>query len=132
MRIILTDDELRACCCEWQRRLRLQDWDITIKRVRSSAYRDGTAKAGDVEVSQEKRMAVIRVTEPDDYDNQQNPDFGIDQDMERTLVHELVHLHFAPLWHVIKGDIEDRFEEHAVNAISAALVAMKREESVPA
>lgn len=125
--VILTEDELRDCCAEWQRVLGLQDWRVIVKLVRFAAYgSEQVSKAGEVKVNNEKREALIRITDPEDYALQCDADFEKPQDMERTLVHELLHLHFAPLWHVIKGDVENRFEEHAVNALSIALVTLKR------
>lgn len=127
--VLLTEAELQDACRYWQGVLGLQDWRIVLKRVRFSAYgSEQKAKGGEVQVSHDKKTALIRITEPDDYNEQANRAIDGPQDMELTLVHELVHLHFAPLWHVIKGDVENRFEEQAVNALSLALIALKRSE----
>lgn len=125
--VILTNEELRARCDEWQRLLRLQDWTVVVKRVRASEYRDGASLAGRCEFNVEKRAAIVKLTEPEDYQAQANKDFEAVQDMELTLVHELLHLYFAPLNRVIARDsLEERFEENAVHALADALVGLKR------
>lgn len=127
--VILNQAQLEACCAWWQRVLRLQDWTIVIKRVRFSAC-DRTlgagGLAGQVSWNLEKKGAVIKIVDPEDYDATCNPDFERPQDMEYTVVHELLHLHFAPLSHVTDGKLECRFEEQAVHAIALGLVSLER------
>lgn len=119
--VILTEDELRAKCAEWQKILRLQDWIVNVSIYRE---RDMNNKGccGEVEWTLEKRMASIRILDPVDY-----PDGTMEeQDMERTLVHELLHLHLAPF----QPDREDELRycalEQAIDAISRGLVQLKR------
>jgi hypothetical protein len=126
--VILSTEELVTLCAEWQRRLRLQDWTVTVRRVRSSEFAGGPHFGGQVSFNNDKRAACIKIAEPDDYENTCNVDMERPQDMEYTLVHELLHLHVAPLNHLIKTDsIEERFEEHLVDSVARALVALKRE-----
>jgi hypothetical protein len=119
--VILTEDELRAKCVEWQRILRLQDWIISVGIFRKRDMK-GENRCGEVEWTLEKRMASIRILDPVDY-----PD-GLmeEQDMELTLVHELLHLHLV----AVTPDHEDELRhcalEQAIDAISRGLVALKR------
>jgi len=60
----------------WQDRLRLRDWDITIKVVRTP-----WRKSGDIQADLENKTATILVN--------QKPKC---QDLEEIVVHELLHI----------------------------------------
>lgn len=116
--VILTEEELRVKCCEWQRILRLQDWIVVtkIKRDRDMAL-EGVC--GECSWQLSKRMAAINILDPIDYP----PDSIEPHDMELTLVHELLHLHFAALHDQDENEIP---EEQAIEAISRGLVYLAR------
>lgn len=103
-------------CAKWQEILRLQDWDVKTGIFRS---RDMTLGGeGECEWNLERKMASIRLMNPIDY-----PEGAmIPMDMENTLVHELLHLHFAPFFSEDKS-IE---QEQAINAITDGLVKLSR------
>ena len=115
--------DLSALCAEWQARLRLQDWDIEVERVRH--FRVGEARLGEIEVLRSKRAAKIRVLFPED----EEPGSWPTNDEETTVVHELLHIHFDPLeppnidWSSPVGIAI----EQAVHALSVALITLKRE-----
>lgn len=68
------------------------------------------------------KWAKVAVLAPqDDWANRIVP-----RDEEFTLVHELVHLHFAPL-----GDLDHTPEEQAINALTEAILGRKRGEMAP-
>jgi hypothetical protein len=73
-------DEARALLVRWQPILRLADWDIDL-RVVTGAWR----KSGDVKVDLDDRKAVLLL-------NAQRP-----QNLEETIVHELVHVRLYAL-----------------------------------
>jgi len=119
MSVILTIEQLRAeYLPKWTRILRLQDWniDISVKRERDMFT---AAVGGCVNFHFEKRHAIIQILDPIDFD----PDTPCkpDQDMEQTLVHELLHLHLTQ-W---KEDHKP-FEEQAIHAIAQALILLDR------
>jgi hypothetical protein len=66
-----------------------------------------------------RKEAIIRILDPVDYP--ENKIFT--QDMERTLVHELLHLHFAPL---AIHDTDEILLEQAMHGIDGALVRLNR------
>ncbi len=68
------------------------------------------------------KTAVIRVLDPLDY----SPNAAWPQDMERVLVHELLHLHFAP-FEAENGTPEDVLQEQAIDCIATGLVALDRQ-----
>ncbi|WP_028983321.1 hypothetical protein [Sporolactobacillus terrae] len=118
--VILTADQLKEKLDYWQKRLRLQDWliDLKITRKRDMEF----DSQGECNYNLLKKMAVIRIVDSVDYD----ACAAFPQDMEWCLVHELLHLHFAPL-HVER---DDEAEEQAVDLISNALVTVARETNV--
>ena len=102
----------------WQRQLRLQDWDVTVRVVRWHEV-DGSP-LGLCRVRWSTRDAEILLLDPQDY----GPDrSGSDRDQELTLVHELLHIAFP-------GDRSDgscsTTMEQAVEATARALVALNR------
>lgn len=122
---ILTEDELRAYCASWQELLGLRDWNVTVRLVRASEYQGSVTKGGDVRWSHEKRAALIRITAAEDYSNQADKDLEMPQDMEATLVHELLHLHTVGFTEKA-ADHEIVAEEQMVNAVARALVSLSR------
>lgn len=123
MVIYKNDDELRAACEEWQKRLRLQDWVVKCRIARN---KEGLEKVqGNCTWVLTKKMATILVLDPLDYpDDTMHP-----QDMEQTLVHELLHLHFCPFDDESNTPKEIAIEQ-AVDCIAFALVNTHRE-SIP-
>lgn len=120
--VIISEEELRARCFEWQKVLKLQDWIISVFVFRERDFSD-PGRAAEIIMQLPKRMATIRILDPLDY-----PSNLVElQDMELALVHELLHLHFLPLRE--NGDIEGLhhvMEEQAIEAISRGLVFLKR------
>jgi hypothetical protein len=107
------EDRLRY----WQGRLGLLDWTIVIMFDRGFNLGDAAAR---INVYEDKRLARIRIMEPGDYD----PTNVLPYNMEQTLVHELLHIHFWPLTRDIAGNV--LAEEQAIEAISWALIGLER------
>ena len=108
--------------CRWQRRLNLEDWKISVTIARATELKPKTL--GNIHWYTEKKTAIIRVLAPVDY---QMPLREMLQDMEFTIVHELIHLELAPvLSSVSRNDASRREEEHAVNHMAEALLKLDR------
>ena len=103
----------------WQKRLKLEDWNISIKVARSTELKPKTL--GNIHWDAEQKTAVIRVLDPVDYDL---PADKILPDIEFTVVHELIHLELASL---PRSEASRREEEHAVNRIADALLTLDRQ-----
>lgn len=88
-----------------------------------SELRRGTL--GNVHWDAEKKTAVIRVLDAADYGR---PFRATLEDMEFTVVHELVHLELTSLTRNFKSRSEESFsqEEQAVNRLSDALLQLDR------
>jgi hypothetical protein len=120
----MTNRELQELCEEWQERLSLRDWRVTAEFVDTNALGDDSV--GDNHWTLPLKLSTIRILE-----DRYIPASSIAGDAEETLVHELLHLHFAK-WSdetYLKSDeygtpVEG---EQGIDAISRALVALKRE-----
>jgi hypothetical protein len=102
----------------WQRRLNLSQWNISVLMSRTSDLKPKTL--GNIHWDADHHSAVIRVLDPADY---QLPHQAMLEDMEFTVVHELLHLELSSL---PKSDASRSDEEHAVNQIAAALLKLDR------
>jgi hypothetical protein len=102
----------------WQRRLSLQDWNISVELARATKLKPRTL--GNIHWDADKKKAVIRVLDPADYGM---PMKEMLEDIEFTVVHELIHLELASL---PRSDASRSEEEHAVNQIARALLALDR------
>jgi hypothetical protein len=102
----------------WQQRLNLQDWKITIIMSHPSELKPKTL--GNIHWDADKKAAVIRVLDAADY---KLPFREMLDDMEFTVVHELIHLELSSL---PRSEASRRDEEHAVNQITDALLKLDR------
>jgi len=122
-RTLLTASFAQEKLSQWQKRLNLQDWNITIQVARASELKPKTL--GNIHWNLDKKTAIIRVLDPADY---HLPTFqAMLEDVEFTVVHELIHLDLAPvLTDLQRSDANRREEEHAVNHLTDALLKLDR------
>lgn len=102
----------------WRQRLKLEDWRISAVMVRISDLPPKTL--GGIRWDKTKKSAVIWVLDPADY---RLPFREMLDDMELTIVHELVHLDLASL---PRGTASRSSEERAVNGIAEAMLGLDR------
>ncbi|MCU1238160.1 MAG: hypothetical protein JWP63_6127 [Candidatus Solibacter sp.] len=106
----------------WQRRLKLEDWNITVVVARATELKPKTL--GNIHWDSAKKTAVLHVLDPADYDL---PPREMLDDMEFTVVHELIHLELSPvLSQFPRDEANRRDEEHAVNQMADALLKLQR------
>jgi hypothetical protein len=121
-RTLLAESFTNEKLFQWQRRLGLEDWKITISLVRTSELRPKTL--GNIHWDLDKKTALIHVLDPADY---KLPFNDMLKDMEFTVVHELIHLELAPvLADLQRSDANRRTEEHSVNKMAEALLQLER------
>jgi hypothetical protein len=108
------DDKLAV----WRQRLKLDDWRISVAMARQSDLAPKTL--GGIKWDKPKKSAVIWVLDPSDY---RLPFREMLDDMELTIVHELVHLELASL---PRSQASRSNEEHAVNGIAEAMLGLDR------
>lgn len=118
--ILLTQDEAQARCHYWQRRLNLTEWDIRVEVVRASKLDTaGTLLFGHVQILDTKQIAVVRLLDPGDFQADQG--FFDKQNMELTLIHELLHVRLHGMRDANSPEIREQSEERAVHALSLLL-----------
>lgn len=111
------EDRLRY----WQRVLRLQDWDLRVEVVRWHEFGQDGPYMGQMIPHVNKAVANIKLIAPDDA----SPGWMREYDMEKTLVHELLHIHFQNA-RPNDAKADERGEERAIEAIAEALIALDR------
>jgi hypothetical protein len=99
----------------WQQRLALEEWKIDARIVRQSDLNPDTL--GNLKWNAANYTATIKVLNPRDYDM---PAAQIPADIERTVVHELVHLELS----VLPRNGSKRVEEQVVNRMTEALLGL--------
>lgn len=100
----------------WQKRLKLADWKISVVMARREDLKPKTL--GATRWDKDKKTATIWMLDPAEY---KLPFPEILDDLELTVVHELVHLELASL---PRSEASRSNEEHAVNRIAEALIAL--------
>ena len=115
----MTQVELDNLVSYWQGMLRLRDWDVKINLVRGRDLDQNTG--GNCEWVLKRRTALIKILDPIDYP----PEIQWPQDIEETIVHELLHLHFAPFDHTT-DDADDIAREQAISMIASGFVGLRR------
>jgi hypothetical protein len=103
----------------WQGRLSLSDWKISIDLVRREKLEPDTL--GNVHWDTDNRQASIGVLSTRDYPMM--PFRDMLEDMELTVVHELVHIHLASL---PRSEASRGREERAVDQLSRALLKLAK------
>jgi hypothetical protein len=102
----------------WQKRLKLQDWNLTVKMVRPTDLKPKTL--GNIHWDAESHTATIKVLDIADYKLTFEEAL---KDQEFTVVHELLHLQLSSL---PRNEASRSVEEKAVNALTEALLDLDR------
>jgi hypothetical protein len=106
----------------WQTRLRLQDWGVSLHVCRLSEMPSPDC-IGSIAVYEERKEASMSILSPQDLPLLEGKHLVVeDFNYAVTIVHELLHLHFAPFQ---ESDETPKgiAQEQAINCISAALVS---------
>lgn len=93
---------------QWQKTLYLQDWDIQIRYAPPHEMCE-LSRLAEIEYSIAAKEGVIRICYP-------NPNVSriINQDMEMSIVHELLHLHYI----AAQKNLEPDTAEHIMHEIA--------------
>ena len=114
-------DDLRR---EWQNRLKLRDWKIKIQIVDLALLKDLTKTdwpVGGCETFPEAKEARIYILRQEDWGDDTRERAA---NVEDTIVHELLHIHFAPFEASEPGMM--LHQEQAIEALTAAFLSLKR------
>lgn len=123
--IYRTDADAIAGLLKWQRLLHLQDWEIAVMLVPQTTAWTDRGQCGECIPQGNKYAADIRLATIDSLDLVGCPEQA---DMERTLVHELLHCIFRgrKLWASKPADHELNHYEHGIEQIARAFVELDR------
>lgn len=115
-----TVEQLRERVAYWQQVLRLQDWDVRVEFHRAREFEvDG--RGAETTISVCNKCALIWMLDPVDY-----PENAIEEkDNDRTIVHELLHLHTEPMG-VRKGRTHDVAEEQMIESLAKGFISLER------
>jgi hypothetical protein len=117
-RAVVAESYVNERLAVWQQRLNLQDWKISIIMSHPTDLKPKTL--GNIHWDADKKSAVIRVLDASDYKLSYH---DMLDDMEFTVVHELIHLELSSL---PRSEASRREEEHAVNQMADALLKLDR------
>lgn len=118
----MSPEELQQKGQEWQQRLRLSEWDVNVQ-FKPCRDMPSTSHFGSVEWDTCHKHANILLVLP----GEEPKDAMRPYDPEITLVHELLHLLFAPFDVFEYGSDKKDAMEFAINAIAGSLVKLCRE-----
>lgn len=114
--------DLDALLAYWQPVLGLTSWAVCVIYARQSdpiLYDDHMFYSGRCEMVRQRQQADITILEPGDQTSRRGAD------VEQTLVHELLHLHFDAV-SPEKGTEQHIQFEIAINALALGFVRVKR------
>lgn len=117
----------RKLCKTWQKRLRLEDWRIEVNVLRQNHMTLEGALA-ECSWSLERKTGTINLLDGIDSAGLVSEITG-GRDMEKDLVHELVHYHFAPFTKLGKRHRESAdsiAQEQAIDLIADSIVDIHR------
>lgn len=108
----MTISQLRTYARRWQRRMKLQEWDITVRwmtRKERAEYPDWN---GFCTWSEQHKLAAIAISKESD-------------DIRHTVCHELLHLRWSG--HAPQTDSPNVPEEVAINALADLFCSLERD-----
>lgn len=112
----LTKPQVKRWLAKWKRALKLQDWEI---RAEIYPRQDMGGNDGLFGHTIQKKQALIQLAQTSEDHTLYDP--------EQTLIHELLHVHFAPFQSNRNGSLEDIAQEQAIDTIANTLIAQARE-----
>lgn len=105
---------------EWQKRLGLTDWVISLyEDCEPGDFSDQAV--GETEFTESCKCAVVRILDPKYYGERVKP-----YDGEKTLVHELLHLKLSLVAYQV-SDLQERYMHQIIDDLARALVDAKRQ-----
>jgi hypothetical protein len=122
----ITIEEAEQRLRQWQRICRMQDWQISVKIIRSEELDNPNTTCGQVDMWINSKLAQIAIQDPiDHFEDKHSP-----YDMESSLAHEFAHILCWSWEQRCKNDIEDKVREQSMDNIAAGLCAIPWEEPI--
>jgi hypothetical protein len=114
--VIFTLEEAQACADSWKNVLGLRDWFIRLEILRADDMPLKSSQ-GSVQGVRDKQFIHLCLLDPIDF-QQHNTVLRVPQNMEKTIIHELLHVLLYP---VKLSDELELEEEILVEKLSSAL-----------
>ena len=113
------DSQINELCERWQEILKLNDWDVRVNLGRPDELSEPD-REGECFAELAKGEALIRLLDP------KIPyDFTFQYDVEKVLVHELLHLSFSP-FEPEDDPLRHDLWERLIERMAKTLVAFQR------
>ena len=109
----------RQLCTKWQAILGLNDWHVQIE-IKPQHELSNVNAFGEISWSIDSKCAWMFLISESQYGLQ--PPFV---SFEGTIVHELLHLHLAPIDNFDVGTLQNSMLEQAIHSIERALMALQ-------
>lgn len=124
---MLSDERMQQLCENWREALNLKDWTVDLFVVGPGILRVGAM--GDCNMVVNKKYATIRLLTAQLYPAMRAAGARLEADddfeQERCLVHELMHLHYAPLDNMIGRDsVAEVVLEQAISSVDRVIVEL--------
>ena len=87
-RVVYTEEEAKNVCAEWQKILRLGDWEVELIFVHQMSMPESM---GEIHYSMEHKKAIMKIVSSETYASE----MWKEQNMLKTIIHELLHLHIG-------------------------------------
>ena len=113
-------DYLEELLEEWKSILHLEQWDIELRRSRQIDFLEEDNQ-GEVTFNKVECQAIIRIL-----DHTDSVDTPFKQDMEKTLVHELLHLIYADFEPEDSNSLQYTLWHRSIDSMARVLVSLKR------
>lgn len=113
-------DRLEELLEEWKSILHLEQWDIVLRISRQKDFLEEDSQ-GEVTFNDVDCQAIIRILDPVDW-----TDTPFKQDMEVTLVHELLHLVYAYFEPEDSNSLQYTLWHRSIDSTARVLVSLKR------
>lgn len=120
----MTEAELKKLCALWQKRLRLQDWNV---RLVVKTAEDIEENFANIRAELSQKSAVLFVRADDDTSSLDTQMSGA-RDIEEDIAHELLHLHCEPFVPENQESPEYEAIEQAVGVLANCIVRLGRED----
>jgi hypothetical protein len=120
----MTESEMRELCTLWQKRLRLQDWNVRLQVKSMEDVEGGFARA---RIWQSEKSALVQIVDPADT-NSLDVQVSGGRDLEEDIVHELLHLPCDAFVPEDQDTPEYEAIEQMIGVLANCIVRLSREE----
>lgn len=117
---LFNPDRLEELLEEWKSILHLGQWDIELRRSRQVDFLEGDNQ-GEITFNRVECQAIVRILDPIDW-----VDTPFKQDMEKTLVHELLHVIYADFEPEDSNSLQYTLWHRSIDSMARVLVSLKR------